>query len=129
MARGIHAVLQLATSAQLPGLVSMKLGIHDAEPLSGQTIREAVDFVSEQKACGHSTLVCCSGGFSRSVAIAAAALHEEERISLRDALEVIRSVHPDAQPHPHLWESLCVFYQEPAAAGASHGRADRRSRR
>jgi protein-tyrosine phosphatase len=113
----------------LPDVVSKELRIEDAEWLSSDAIREGIDFIIEQKMSGHAVLVCCSGGFSRSVAFAVAALREVEGMSLSEALATVREHHPEAQPHPLIWESLCAYYQEPYGDSRSEGRRGRRFRR
>jgi protein-tyrosine phosphatase len=71
-----------------------------------------VDFVRARKAEERKVLVACGAGISRSVSFSIAALKEEEGLSLLDAYAAIRAVHPDALPHPALWESLRQYYGE-----------------
>jgi protein-tyrosine phosphatase len=111
-ANGITHMLQLATAVEQEGIVSRFLPIEDAEPLPLPALREAVDFVLDGKAHGGTILIACSGGFSRSVALAVATLKEAEGVTLSAALEDIRRRHSDAQPHPAIWDSLREHYQE-----------------
>jgi protein-tyrosine phosphatase len=86
--------------------------MEDAEVLPPAVLREGVAFVLDQKAQGGTVLIACSGGFSRSVALAAAVLKEAEGLRLSEALEEIKGQHTEAAPHPVLWESLCDYYNE-----------------
>lgn len=110
--RGITATLQLATTVEHFGTASHFLPIEDAEALPPSVLREGVAFVVDQQARGATVLISCSGGFSRSVAMAAAVLREAEGLTLSEALAEIRRSHPEAAPHPVLWQSLCEYYNE-----------------
>lgn len=59
---------------------------------------------------GHSVLVACGAGISRSTTFAIAALKEAEGVSLLEAARIVRPAHFDGMPHPALWELLCHYY-------------------
>jgi protein-tyrosine phosphatase len=111
---GIGAMLQLAERVEQPNITSLYLAVEDGEPLKVDLLQQGVAFVREQKADGRPILVACGAGISRSATFALAALKEEENLSLLDAYGQIILNHPDAMPHPALWESLCLYYHEPS---------------
>jgi hypothetical protein len=51
-------------------------------------------------------------GANRSAAFTVAALKEAEGLDLLQALQVVKSQHPDTLIHPALWASLCDYYRE-----------------
>ena len=130
-ARGIGAVLQLAHEVRYPDIASRFIPVEDAEAVPFAAVRDAVDFVLGQRIQGRKVLIACSGGFSRSVALACVVLREAEGLPLADGLREIREIHPQAQPHPAVWAPLCEFYQEPLNPRPSFGlrRKHRLSRR
>ena len=71
-----------------------------------------VEFVRLEKALGRNVLIACGMGISRSATFAIAALMEEEGLGLLDAFGEVRARHPEALPHPALWQSLCDHYGE-----------------
>jgi dual specificity protein phosphatase-like protein len=109
----ISAMLQLADKVEQIGIASLYVPVEDGEPLPTEKLRQGVDFVRAQKAAGKTVLVACGAGISRSVTYTIAALKEEENLSLPDAYKQILDHHPDALPHPALWESLRTYYNEP----------------
>jgi protein-tyrosine phosphatase len=109
----ISAMLQLADKVEQPGIASLYVPVEDGEPLPADKLRQGVDFVRAQKAAGKTVLVACGAGISRSVTFTIAVLKEEENISLPQAYQQILDHHPEALPHPALWESLRIFYNEP----------------
>ncbi|HJW83431.1 MAG TPA: dual specificity protein phosphatase [Anaerolineae bacterium] len=112
--RGVGALLQLADSVKHPGIPSLYLPVEDGVPLPADMLRMGVEFVRLEKALGRKVLIACVAGISRSSAFAIAALKEEERLPLFDAFRQVRAMHPDALPHPAIWQSLCDYYAEEA---------------
>ncbi len=110
----ITAMLQLAEAVQQPGITSLYLPVDDSAILP-EYLRQGVDFIRAQKRLGRVILVACGAGRSRSVGFAVAALKEEENISLLEALKGIKTCHPEAEPNPTLWKSLCEYYREPVS--------------
>ncbi len=78
----ISALHQLAEAVQRPGIASLYLPVDDSAILL-EYLRQGVAFICVQKQLGRVILVACGAGRSRSVGFAAAALKEEEKISLR----------------------------------------------
>ena len=108
----IGAMLQLAEAIQYPAIESLYLPVEDGVPLSNHHLRKGIGFVLGQKQLGRNVLVACGAGMSRSAAFAVAALNEDEGLGLLNALQAVKSRHPDTLIHPALWESLCVFCKE-----------------
>lgn len=110
---GVGALLHLAAEVEPPGVTARYLPIEDGEPFKEETLRQGVDFVLAQRAAGKVVLVACGAGISRSTSFAIAALKEAEGLSLLQAAQEVRRLHPDGLPHMALWSSLCLHYQEP----------------
>ena len=114
-AHNIDAMLQLAERIEQPGIEVLYLDVEDGEPLPAEKLRQGVSFVRDQLAADCRVLIACGAGISRSVSFAVAVLHEEEEMTLIEGLQRIRATHPEASPHPLLWESLCTYYGQPTA--------------
>ena len=108
----IQAMLQLAEKVEQPNIVSLYLPVEDLAPISIKHIRAGVDFIREFKQKESRILVACGAGINRSSAFCAAALKEEEGLSLFDAFKEVKSRHPESLPHAPVWESLCQYYNE-----------------
>lgn len=108
----IGAMLQLADRVEQPGIESLYLPVEDGIPLKSEAISRGVEFIRQQEAGHRVVLSACGAGISRSVAFAIAALKEEENLSLVTALRIVRNAHPEAMPHPALWQSLSQYYGE-----------------
>ncbi len=111
-ARKIGAMLQLAEAVEHPNITSLYLPVEDGIPLPGHLLRQGVDFVLSEKQRGQTTLIACGAGISRSVAFAVAVLIESEDLTLLEGVQEVKKHHPEALPHPALWESLCSYYDE-----------------
>ncbi len=109
----INAMLQLAEEVKQPGIASLYLPVEDGEPLPFDLLRQGIDFVMDEKHRGHTILIACGAGQSRSVVFAIAVLKETENLPLLTAWQEVKQRHPDALPHMALWESLCHYYAEP----------------
>jgi protein-tyrosine phosphatase len=110
--KNIRAMLQLAEKVEQPSIVSLYLPVEDLAPASSVHIRQGVDFIREHKAKGNSVLVACGAGINRSSSFCAAALKEEEGLSLFEAFKEVKRNHPESMPHEPVWESLCKYYDE-----------------
>ena len=111
-AAGISAMLQLAAPREQAGIETLFVRVDDAALLPGKNIKQGVDFVRAQKSAGHSVLIACRQGISRSSAFAIAALAEEEELSLQVAHQIVSEAHPQARPHPSLLISLMHYYDD-----------------
>lgn len=110
--KSIRAMLQLAEKVQQPDIISLYLPVEDLAPISVKHIRQGVDFIREHKLLGNRVLVACGAGMNRSSAFSAAALKEEEGLSLIQAFKEVKRCHPESMPHKPVWESLCEYYNE-----------------
>jgi protein-tyrosine phosphatase len=111
--KNIQAMLQLAEKVEQPNIISLYLPVEDLAPISSEHIRQGVDFIREHKAKDQRVLVACGAGINRSSSFCAAALKEEEGLSLFEAFKEVKRLHPESMPHEPVWESLCKYYNEP----------------
>ena len=111
--RSIAAMLQLAEQVEQPDVITLYLPVEDLAPISKAHIRQGLDFIKAQKANGNRILVACGAGMNRSSAFSAAALKEEESLTLFEAFKEVKRCHPESMPHQPVWESLCQYYNEP----------------
>ncbi len=116
-AYNIGAMLQLADLVEQPGLTSLYLPVEDGTPLPDDLLRRGIDFVIAEKERGRTVLIACGAGVSRSAAFTVAVLKEVEGLSLLDALRIVKQRHPEAMPHPAIWDSLCTYYDEDVSFG------------
>jgi protein-tyrosine phosphatase len=110
--KSIQAMLQLAEKVEQPEIISLYLPVEDLAPVSSTHIRQGVDFIREHKQMGNRVLVACGAGINRSSMFSAAALKEEEGLSLFDAFKEVKRKHPESMPHEPVWKSLCEYYKE-----------------
>jgi len=110
--KSIQAMLQLAEKVEQPNIASLYLPVEDLAPVSNEHIRQGVDFIREHKAKGNRVLVACGAGINRSSSFCAAALKEEEELTLFEAFKGVKRMHPESMPHEPVWESLCKYYNE-----------------
>jgi len=109
---GIQAMLQLANPAPQPNISSLFLPVEDGVALPTNYLRTGLDYVLSQYKQGHTVLVACGAGISRSATFTIAALKEAEGLRLTEALRQVRASHEVAAPHPALWQSICEYYGE-----------------
>ncbi|MCP4422181.1 MAG: dual specificity protein phosphatase family protein [Chloroflexi bacterium] len=108
----IGAMLQLAELVEQPGIETLYLPVDDGVPLPVNLLQKGIDFVTMQKAQGKTVLISCGAGISRSAAFVTAVLKETENLDLLTALKSVQQKHPVAMPHPAIWQSLCIHYNE-----------------
>jgi hypothetical protein len=113
--KNIRAMLQFAELVEQPGIISLFLPVEDLAPVSNTHIRQGIDFIRAQKALGKNILVACGAGMNRSSMFSAAALKEEEGLSLFEAFREVKKYHPESMPHEPVWESFCGYYNETTA--------------
>jgi protein-tyrosine phosphatase len=106
---GIEAVVQLAIEeppVQLTReLICIRVPLHDGTGNSSETLRFAVNTVEQLLRLKIPTLVCCSGGMSRSPAVTSFAIARLCGQSPAEVLEQMRSARP-ADVSPVLWNDL-----------------------
>jgi protein-tyrosine phosphatase len=112
--KNIRAMLQLAELVEQPEIDSLYLPVQDMAPVSWNQLRQGLDFIRQHKQKGNRILVACGAGINRSSSFCAAAVKEEEGLSLFEAFKEVKKFHPESMPHETVWESLCNYYNEKA---------------
>ena len=107
-------MLQLAELVEQPEIDSLYLPVQDMAPVSWNHLRQGLDFIRQHKQKGNRILVACGAGINRSSSFCAAAVKEEEGLSLFEAFKEVKKFHPESMPHETVWESLCNYYNEKA---------------
>lgn len=110
--QGIGGILQLADHVNSPNVPSLYIAVEDGVALPFNLLKRGIEFVRLEKAQNRNVLIACGAGISRSVAFAIASLKEEEHLALFEAFQQVLAKHPQARPHPALWQSLCEYYDE-----------------
>lgn len=108
----IDAMLQFAEHVPYPHIATCYINIDDGIPLQAQIIEQALRFIKQSYQQQQTLLIACRAGISRSSSFAIAALKESEGLSLFEAFKLVKQQHPNAMPHPTLWDSLCNYYHE-----------------
>ncbi len=108
----IGAMLQLAELVEQPEIITHYLPVDDGVPLPPDLLQEGIDFVKKHQTKGKTVFISCGAGISRSAAFVTAVLKETEGLDLLTALKLVKQKHPDAMPHPVIWQSLCIHYNE-----------------
>jgi len=72
---------------------------------------KAADFIAEAVSEGHSVLVHCHQGVSRSVSIVLAYLIKKQQMTLKEAYSKVRSARPEAKPKQNFLSQLVKFEQ------------------
>jgi protein-tyrosine phosphatase len=103
MDAGIEAVVELADNEQLAdlprSLIRLRFPLSDGGENPPWLLRLATDSVASLLGTGVPTLVCCSGGLSRSICVAAGAVALVAELPLVEALaKVIGSGPADVSP-------------------------------
>ncbi len=103
LAAGIEAVVELADSEQLAilprELIRCRFPLSDGGPNPPWLLRLAAESVAALLRAGVPTLVCCAGGMSRSVCVAAGGVALADGRSLGEALTAVVGSEPaDVSP-------------------------------
>lgn len=111
---GVKAVVQVALAEEMPQLSREMLLAHfpivDGSGNARGMIAAALDLTASLIRSKVATVVCCSGGMSRSPCIAAGALAMTEGL---DPEETLRNIIHD-RPHdiaPGVWQEVCAHVQ------------------
>lgn len=109
--QGIGAILSLAKiNFPTVAMPHVFVEVSDKQPLSGEAINAAVQFVRDHVDMGLRVLVHCRSGISRSPALVACYLHEHEGFSIDEALARVKAARPQAEPHKALVQSIRAYY-------------------
>ncbi|MBX3066433.1 MAG: dual specificity protein phosphatase family protein [Anaerolineae bacterium] len=108
---GIKHILKLYSGEpQFPrDFIVLENPIPDGQFVSRAVLNRGVDFVLKHTEVGHSVLVMCAAGISRSSTFVLAYMLEIG-YNIQDAYNILFAQHPEADPHPRLWESLIVHH-------------------
>lgn len=110
-------ILSCASASEVPlettldemGISMVRLEMEDShEPLAcmRDSLTRAAGLVHEYHTAGHSVLVVCRRGMSRSVSTVLAYLIAHEHMSLRAAIELMREKRPVSYPNLGFWKLL-----------------------
>lgn len=117
---GIERVLNLVEDAEYPpdareqveaayaqaGIEERRLGSADFGGLTPELLDEAIAILDEWLDEDRSVYLHCRAGWQRSASVAAGLLAERLDLELDEAITLIRSRRPDADPLPHQREDL-----------------------
>jgi hypothetical protein len=109
---GVQAMLHLAEPVHHAGIETLYLPVEDGVPLEGVVFQQGLRFIHASYHQQRTLLIACGAGVSRSATFAIAGIKEIEDLPLLDAYRAVKARHPDAMPHPALWQSLCDHYHE-----------------
>ena len=102
---GVLCVHQAMDYDRDPGIVYQHVPFHDGEAIPEQAFVRCLGWLKFMHDSGHTVLVHCAAGISRSVTIAAAFMHYTGAAEFDEALERIRARLPVAAPAPAVLSS------------------------
>ena len=111
----IGAMLQLFRPVQQEGIESTYIAIEDGYPLTEEMLDKALDFIRKSREAGHTLLIACGAGISRSTTFAMAALKVIEGLTIPQAFWTVREGNPRAMPDQDHWDGLCAYFDEDAS--------------
>jgi len=115
---------------ELPPFKYLKCPCDDTDVASLQMyFDKAVDFIEEGRADGHSVLVHCQQGVSRSVSIVLAYLIRTQGLSLKEAYTKVRLVRPEAKPKQNFLSQLFKYENRLTSSKRMEGPAERKEKR
>jgi hypothetical protein len=95
---------------QYAGIEERRLDLVDYGHLPADALDEAVDIVSGWLDEGLNVYVHCRAGWQRSASVAAGVLALREEIDIDEAVRIVRSRKPTAEPLPHQREDLRTWW-------------------
>lgn len=102
--------ISILSSPTPAGMTALEIPIDDGQPVPQGVIKQVTDFMREHVQRERSVLVQCQAGISRSVTMVLAYLITHEQLSLLQAYQTVKAVHPGANPHPALIASLIEHF-------------------
>ncbi|MCZ7542662.1 MAG: dual specificity protein phosphatase family protein [Anaerolineae bacterium] len=111
-AAGVTRVLKLSTLEQAwpDDFVVFDNALNDSEFVPLDMLQRGVAFVRAQREAGHSVLIACHAGVSRSSTFVMAYLMDALGYDLREAWARLSAQHGAAWPMPQMWESLLAHF-------------------
>lgn len=73
---------------------------------------EAIEFIDEGRAQGHSVFIHCQQGVSRSACIALAYLMKKKRMSLKEGYTLLKRARPQVRVRPNFLKQLVIYSQQ-----------------
>jgi len=101
----VLCVHQTMDYKQSPGIVYMHVPFDDGSPIPEKQFVKCLGWLKFMHENGHTILVHCAAGISRSVTILAAFMHYEGIMDFNDALDRIKMNRPNASPAPDVSNS------------------------
>lgn len=102
---------------QQAGIEEQRISLVDFGHLPSEAIDEAVRTINAWLDGGRMTYVHCRAGWQRSAAIAAAVVATRDALNIDEAVRLVRSRKPSADPLPHQREDLRGWWQAHQRAG------------
>jgi protein-tyrosine phosphatase len=121
---GVERVLNLVEDGEYPpearaeieaayaqaGIGERRMNLVDFGRLPADRIEEAVGILLDWLEQDQRVYVHCRAGWQRSAAVASGAVAVRERISVADALALVQTRKPTANPLPHQRDDLAVWW-------------------
>ncbi len=104
------------TALEAAGIEEHRLSLPDYGGLPAGLIERAVQDVLDWLGEGKRTYIHCRAGWQRSAALAAAVVAIRQNVDIDDALALVQSRKPSADPLPHQREDLRRWWDERASA-------------
>ena len=113
----VLCVHQTMDYKQSPGIVYMHVPFDDGSPIPEKQFVKCLGWLKFMHENGHTILVHCAAGISRSVTILAAFMHYEGIMDFNDALDRIKMNRPNASPAPAVSRSAKQMLKVPPYDG------------
>lgn len=101
----VLCVHQVMDYDQNPNIIYMHVPFNDGEGIPPQAFVKCLGWLKFMYENGHTILIHCAAGISRSVTILASFMHYEGIADFNEALNVIRMNRPNASPAPAVLRS------------------------
>ena len=115
--RGAHELVSAAY--ETAGIEEHRLSLTDYGHLPAAALDDAVALVNPWLDDGRMTYIHCRAGWQRSAAVAAAVVATRQQLDIDQAVRLVRSRKPSADPLPHQREDLRRWWQARQHADAS----------
>jgi protein-tyrosine phosphatase len=106
---GAHERVQAALAANR--IEELRLPLVDFGGLPADELEQAVSGVLASLAAGNRTYVHCRAGWQRSAAVAAGVVAIRQGVGIDEALAMVKTMKPSAEPLPQQLEDLRAWYR------------------
>jgi protein-tyrosine phosphatase len=103
---------QVATALAATGIEETRMELADYGHLPADALENAVQTVVSWLRAGERSYVHCRAGWQRSAAVAAGVIAIYDGIEIEDALVLVQSRKPSANPLPHQREELVHWWRQ-----------------